>query len=283
MIFRTDLAVEEHEHINGQIPDGVEYHTYRDEPVTVTRISITSDAGAQLLHKPMGQYITLELPPFSDHVDDDNRCAPIVARELTRLLPAEGCVLVVGLGNRAITPDAVGPETAQRVIATRHLKGEWARVAGLEALRPVTAVVPGVMGNTGIEPAEFLQGLIRQINPCCVLAIDALAAQSPHRLGCTIQLCDSGISPGSGVHNARPALSRETLGIPVAALGIPTVIDAGAFLPDDAPLPQSSAGMIVTPREIDLLIRRSSLMAAAAINSALQPSLSFREILQLMA
>ncbi len=274
MNHRTDLALEEAD----RVPDaaGIDRRQHRAGAATVTQITVRTASAAQRLRKPVGRYVTVEVPRFSDHADDENRLAPVIARELRRLIPS-GSALVAGLGNAAITPDAVGPQTAAHVIATRHLRGEFARAAGLDQLRPVSVVTPGVMGCTGIETAEFLRGIVRESAPDFLIVIDALAAASAARLGNTVQLCDTGISPGSGVHNARPKIDRDALGVPVIAVGLPTVIDGAAL--DGAP----DAPLIVTPREIDLLLRRAAHTLGVAINLALQPTLTLPEITQLMA
>lgn len=194
-------------------------------------------------------------------------------------------MLVVGLGNEAITPDALGPQAAKMVLATRHIRGEFARTAGLEDLRPTAVMAPGVLGNTGVESGEMAEGVIAVINPAAVVAIDALAAQSLSRLGCTVQLSDTGIAPGSGVGNNRRALNRETLGIPVVAVGVPTVVDAVTLAEELTGREEAAgevtprgAGMMVTPREVDLMIRRASRLVAMSVNAALQPAYSPLEL-----
>ncbi len=287
MEFRTDLALEERE-ASPACP-GVRQEQAREGGCTVTRLAVESGEAARALRKPPGNYITLEFPPFSDHVDS-GAFARLAARELRALLPPEGAVLVAGLGNRDITPDAVGPLAAGGILATRHLRGEWARAAGLERLRPVAAVSPGVLGSTGLEAAEQVLAVVRQIRPAAVVAIDALAARSLSRLGCTVQICDTGIAPGSGVQNARPRLDRGTLGVPVVALGVPTVVDAatlarellGCAPPGEAVAPRG-APMFVAPREIDLLVHRAAALAALAVNLALQPELSPEDLRALTA
>lgn len=282
MNTRTDLALEEAERI--ATTDGTNRIHRQKGPATVTQITIRTAAAAQRLHKPIGRYITVEVPRFSEHADDENRLAPIIAQELRHLIPRKGSALIAGLGNASITPDAVGPETAEKVIATRHLRGELAQAAGLDRLRPVSVVTPGVMGCTGIETAEFLRGIVRESAPDFLIVIDALAAASTARLGNTVQLSDTGISPGSGVHNARPKIDRSALGIPVIAIGLPTVIDAGALLDaENAGAVSHPGALIVTPREIDLLLRRATHTLSMAINLALQPMLDITEIQQLMA
>ena len=220
--------------------------------------------------------------------------------ELSALLPETGLVLVAGLGNRAITPDALGPQTAEQVLATRHIHGEIARITGLDGLRPVAVVSTGVLGCTGVETRELLTALAREFRPSAVIAVDALAARSLGRLGCTIQLSTGGISPGSGVNNARPQLSRETVGVPVIGIGVPTVVDAATIVNDTmenfiAALESSDSlkgvgnvlrsysagekyefvkeliaphlnGMYVTPKDVDEMIHQISHTLAEALN-----------------
>ncbi len=265
MEYRTDLALEYTEPTSQRVE--------KRKNCTITRIR---ENGAD--------YITLEVPAISDHIDSGDELLHQLRDELSALLPETGLVLVAGLGNRAITPDALGPQTAEQVLATRHIHGEIARITGLDGLRPVAVVSTGVLGCTGVETRELLTALAREFRPSAVIAVDALAARSLGRLGCTIQLSTGGISPGSGVNNARPQLSRETLGVPVIGIGVPTVVDAGTLAADllgrAAPKDKVSprgASMVVTPREIDLLITRAARMVAMAINTALNPTLSVEE------
>lgn len=258
---RTDLAVEA----------GVsQQKTYEFERNGVRFSRLTVDrAVAEHIGKPAGEYITATVPPLSDNDDDLQQKARAIGEELRRLLPPTGMVLVVGLGNEAITPDALGPRTAAGVLATRHIAGEWARSVGLSELRPCAVMTPGVLGNTGVESGEMVAGVCRTVCPVAIIAVDALAARSVSRLGCTVQLSDTGIAPGSGVGNNRQALCRETLGIPVIGVGVPTVVDAEVIGDDDD---ASGAAMMVTPREIDLVIDRASRLLAMTIHAALQPS-----------
>lgn len=287
MIFRTDLALEEQESAQGEI-DGVEQERERDGGCVITRIGVRTNEASRRLRKPCGEYITVEMPAISDHIDGQNVYMTRTAQELQRLIPGEGLVLVAGLGNRAITPDALGPQAAGMVLATRHIRGELARVAGLEGLRPVAVAAPGVLGNTGFEAAELLKGLVRQLEPEAVVAVDALAARSLARLGRTVQLSDTGISPGSGIGNARKELTEQTLGVPVIGVGVPTVVDAATLAADllggqglegiEQKISPDGASMVVTPREIDLLVSRAAKLVAMAINLALNPQLSVEEI-----
>jgi spore protease len=190
------------------------------------------------------------------------------------MLP-KGPVLVAGLGNNDITPDAIGPRTVRQVLATRHIGGELARENGFDALRPTAAIAPGVLGQTGMEIAEIIRALAATLKPAAVIAVDALAAGDVSRLGTTIQISSAGISPGSGVMNAREELSEKSLGLPVISVGVPTVIDAAA-------LTGSSTPMMITPRDIDLLVGRAGKALSLIINKALQPELSFEEIAYLV-
>jgi spore protease len=209
-----------------------------------------------------------------------------LAEEIKKLLPKEGLVLIAGLGNYQVTPDALGPKTASLTFATRHIQGEIARSTGLDGLRPVAVLAPGVLGQTGMETGEILASLCKELKPSAVIVVDAMASRKTERVGTTIQICDTGISPGSGVGNARPQLNSETLGVPVIAMGVPTVVDAKTLAADLAMQSgaqesaveklQNSAephgtAMIVTPREIDLLIERAAKLLSLAINTALHP------------
>lgn len=268
MNFRTDLAME------NTAPS--KQTTTREDGCTVTRIR---DGGAT--------YVTMEVRALSDNIDSGNTLLGRIARELAALLPAKGTVLAAGLGNRSVTPDALGPLAAERVLATRYIKGELARVTGLEDLRAVAVVSPGVLGTTGIEASEVIKAVVQQIRPAAVIAVDALAARSPARLGCTVQISSVGISPGAGVGNARPRIDESTLGVPVVSMGIPTVVDAATLASDllgkEAPeqVTPRGASMMVTPREIDLIISRGARLLGMAINRALNPSLTVEEFAEL--
>ena len=284
MQLRTDLAIEAPGITSPQ--NGVSLSTSHYRDARISRIAITTEEAAEHLERPVGEYITVELPPLSDNEEDLEEYATCIGRELAVLLPKDGPVLVVGLGNRAITPDALGPEAAARVLATRHISGELARAMKLTGLRPTAVTVPGVLGQTGIETGEIVHGLCRSVQPSAVIAIDALAAGQVSRLGCTVQLCNTGIAPGSGVGNNRRALNRQLLGVPVIGVGVPTVVDArslaveltGDYESEEAVSPRGAA-MMVTPREIDLIIRRSAQLLAMSVHSALHPDYSPRELM----
>lgn len=277
MNFRTDLAVEQ---ITDTLPSGVHVEK-RGEIFEITEITIADDRHRQSLGKGRGKYITLESGSLSRFSDDYEDMAQELADEIRPLVP-DGEIFVVGLGNRDITPDAVGVQTAEKVLATRHLRDELdsEEEEFLTSLRRVSTFAGGVMGQTGIETAEIVKAVCSLIKPSAVIAVDALACSDISRLGTTIQISDSGISPGSGVSNARRELSQANLGIPVIAVGVPTVVDmhtivrslAGVEIEEDLP------NMMVTPRDIDRLTERASQLIAFGINLALQPSLTFDDV-----
>lgn len=284
---RTDLALEAAEAIDLSkvSPEDVVKEEKQKENLRITRIEIKSDHGAELLGKPKGQYITAEVPNLSDNDKQMEQMAIDICDEIQFMLPKEGTILVVGLGNAAVTPDALGPLTADMILATRHIQGEFARSAGMEGLRPTAVTIPGVLGKTGVETSEVVKGLCETIKPAAVIAVDALAARSLSRLGKTVQICNTGISPGSGVGNDRKALNQEFLGIPVIGMGVPTVVDAEVIAMEltGTNKPETTAPngtqMMVTPREIDLIIERASRLTAMIINAVLQTEYSPLELI----
>ena len=278
MVFtaiRTDLALEAKalwEKSAGETTElsGGRARERESEGLPVTQVDILDEQGQAALGKPIGRYVTVELPRFDR---DPRRPARAVAQELRALLPeGEGGVLVAGLGNRAVTPDALGPRAADRLLLTRHLIANLPAQFG--ACREVSAVTPGVLATTGIETLEIVRGAVSHVRPSLVIAVDALAAGSMERLCRTVQLSDTGLVPGSGVGNRRAAFSSETLGVPVLSVGVPTVVDASALC-DSA-----DERMIVTPRDIDAQIAWLGSILADAINLALHPSFSAEEIAQ---
>ncbi len=289
MDFRTDLAVEKSEAFGHALPEGVRCATENVRDLKITRIEVLSAAGAEALGKPQGRYVTVEVPPFKRSADIPDETVETLARELRRLLLADGTVLVAGLGNADITPDALGPKFSSLVFATRHIGQELAASAGLGALRPVVSLVPGVLGKTGMETGELLRGAVESVRPAAVVTVDALAARRLARLGCTVQMADTGVTPGSGVGNARAELNEACLGVPVIALGVPTVVDAATLVhdltaePPDGSFAREGADMMITPREIDLVIDRAARLLALSVNKALQPHLSPRDILLLVS
>ncbi len=283
MQTRTDLAWEAAESCVDV--KGVRRSEWDEKGVHLSRLMVAKEAES-VLGKPAGEYVTALLSPLTDHEDELETVATVLGEVLRECLPPSGMVLVVGLGNRAITPDALGPLTAQHVLATRHIRGEFARSVGLDNLRPTAVITPDVLGNTGIESSETVAGICRMIHPDAVIAVDALAAKSLERLGCTVQLCDSGIAPGSGVGNNRRALCREQLGVPVIGLGVPTVVDAATVARELTGAEQESiephgTAMMVTPREVDLMVDRAARLLAMTIHVALQPDYSPLDLLSL--
>ncbi len=284
MNFRSDLALECREPLTKQQQQGLRFHEEAAEGCRITRLEVLNQTGANSIGKPIGTYITVELPPLSEYAQVYGYGMECVTRALSTMLPKEGAVLVVGLGNDNMTPDALGPRCCELVLATRHITDELAKSAGLGSLRPVCSLTPGVLGRTGMESAELVAAAVRSTQSAAVLTVDALAARKLSRLGCTIQLSDSGIVPGSGVGNARLELSRKSLGVPVISLGVPTVVDAATLVADltqkNEAIPEG-ADMMVTPREVDLLIERAAKLCAMAINRALQPHICTEDFLSL--
>lgn len=273
MAVRTDLALEAKtlwEESAGETTklEGVRARTRQRGGTEITELDILDERGEKALGKPAGRYLTMELPRYDR---DIRKPAEVLAQELRDLLRDDkGSVLVVGLGNRAVTPDALGPQTVSRLFLTRHLIENLPAQFG--ACRCVCALTPGVLATTGIETLEVVRGAIEHVKPTAVLAIDALAAGSMERLCRTVQLTNTGIVPGSGVGNRRAAFDRESLGVPVYSLGVPTVVDA-----TDG---QAEAQLIVTPRDIDAQIRFFSGVLAGGVNLALHPDFDFEDFAQ---
>lgn len=290
MPFRTDLAIESSGLEEGKLPAGVRQKQYAFGNLTIHSVNIADEEAASVIGKPIGDYITITAPPFHNAVEITEEEIDVIAGKIGELLPESGLVLVVGLGNNDITPDAIGPRTVHQVLATRHISGELAQQSGLDGLRAAAAIAPGVLGQTGIETSEIIASVVSRIHPVAVVVIDALAARSAARLGRTIQIASTGISPGSGVMNARKELSEETLGVPVVSVGIPTVVDAATLAGDlleggDDDLEARRAlfepggqTMMITPREIDALIGHACRTLSLAVNKALQPQLTLEEI-----
>ena len=273
---RTDLALEQRE-MHTSLPDGVDCEEFKKGEALITKITIKDEIGAATLKKPIGIYTTVEVPPFTDNFKNEELISAIT-ESLKELIPSKGSALVVGLGNREITPDALGPKVASGILATRQITDEIRRISGIEGMRNVSVLAPGVLGQTGIEAFNLLHAVTGEIKPAFLIVIDALASRYLKRLGCTVQMSDSGIEPGAGVGNARREISRKTLGVPVIAVGVPTVVDAATLVSDltggsgEIANPEGRQ-MIVTPREIDLLISRASALIADCINRALHPNI----------
>jgi spore protease len=323
---RTDLALEVYEKNQQDIKrsrtvrtypygEGVEVEEDGNENIHVTRVKIISRQGEENIGKPMGNYITLDVPKLKENDRDlyEQTCRA-VAYELQRFinLREKDTVLIVGLGNWNITPDALGPKVSSYLMVTRHLH-EYLPEQVDDGVRPVCAIAPGVLGLTGIETSDIVKGVVDRVRPALVIAIDALASRKMDRINTTIQIADTGISPGSGVGNKRAELSEKTIGIPVIAIGVPTVVDAATMANDtielviDSLMAQSEEGsdfykmlknldqndkynlikevlepysgnLVVTPKEMDEVIERVSKVVANGINLALHKNIGFGDI-----
>lgn len=284
MNIRTDLALERREmHTSDDIP-GVKITNFSNDDCTATVIDILDENGKEALQKPIGKYITLEMEEFPDSATVCDGRIDMLCNMLDRLIPKEGTVLIAGLGNADITPDAIGPKCADRILATRHIGETGISQLQLPPLRSVAIISPGVTGKTGIETGEIIAGIKEKIKPSAIIIIDALAARSIERLGTTVQLCNTGIEPGSGVGNRRKAINEETMGVPVIAIGIPTVVDAATLSYDltGKEVTDSKYGnMMVTPKNTDMLTVGGANLISLALNSVLQKNLTREEIISL--
>lgn len=280
--FRTDLAIERRE-ISPHPDDGLLIKDNFVGNIKITAIEVLNKKGEQAIKKPKGHYITIEAKRFDSGLPIDKELSSVIKDELLKLIP-KGNALICGIGNEKITPDALGPESISHILATRHIGEELAKSIGFDNLRSVTAISPGVLGQTGMETEEIIKAVIDKVKPDFLIVIDALASRTIKRLGKTIQISDTGIVPGSGVSNARNELSEKTLGIPVISIGIPTVVDANTLINDIADnntVYKGAKQMIVTPKEIDLLISQSARLVSHAVNCALQPDIDEDALLML--
>jgi spore protease len=315
--IRTDLALESRELFkegkSEEVP-GVEAETKQLEGISVTRVKITTQQGSETLGKPMGSYTTLEVPELKEGFKDLNeRTANVLANELRAVanISGQATVLIVGLGNWNVTPDALGPKVVSRIAVTRHLI-EYAPEYIDKVTRSVCSLAPGVLGLTGIETGEIIRGVVEKIKPDVVIAIDALASRRMERVSTTIQIADTGITPGSGVGNKRMGLNKMTLGVPVIAIGVPTVVDAATLTSDtlnlmiDTMTKETTEGsefykllqkmsesdkyalikeilspymgdLVVTPKEIDSIISNVSEVVADGINIAVHGTMDNAE------
>ena len=295
---RTDLALEARESIGKAQEElrGITVEEYDREEIQVhiTRVVISSKNGARAMNKPMGNYITLEAPAMQEADEDYHReISRELANQIKSILPGsdrEQSILVVGLGNRDVTADALGPGVVDNLFVTRHIVKEYGKAAyNKERMNMVSGIVPGVMAATGMEAAEIVKGVVEQTGPDLIIVVDALDARSTKRLNRTIQVTDTGIQPGSGVGNHRNALTQENLGVPVIAVGVPTVVDAATIVGDaidklkkEAAQPGQFIGtdsirsmselnnMYVTGKNIDEIIKRLSFTISEALNMALE-------------
>ena len=292
---RTDLALEAKELWAESAEketklEGVRARDSLREGYQVTTVDILDEQGASSLGKPVGSYVTVQLEALARREEDAfGRAARAIAAELNGLLklPEEATCLGVGLGNRASTPDAIGPGVADHTMVTRHLVEQVPEHFG--SFRPVAALAAGVLGTTGVESGELVKAVAEKIRPGCIIAVDALASRSMDRVCTTVQLANTGIVPGSGVGNHRAALNRETLGVPVIAVGVPTVVDAGTLAADilaeagqegldPEALAGAGDGLMVTPRDIDQRVADLVKVIGYGINLALQPGLTIEDV-----
>lgn len=318
MSIRTDLAVEAkelYEKESSRKIQGVEVSKREKEEIKITSVKVVTDEGERAIGKPKGTYITIDMPRLihydAEAMDD---VSEVLSEELSKLIKLEDSMtaLVVGLGNWNITPDALGPKVISKIMVTRHLK-ELVPNSIDERIRPVCALAPGVLGLTGMETSEIIKGVVNKIKPNLIICIDALASRKMERVNSTIQIGTTGISPGSGVGNRRMEISEKTLGIPVIAIGVPTVVDAATMANDtidmvlDEMIRTAEQGgkfydmlksvdkdekqkmireilhpyvgnLMVTPKEVDMIIDSISKIIANGINISLQPALDKDDI-----
>lgn len=287
-MVRTDLALEAKESVSekeaGLHGVNVEENYDPETNIRVTHVSIDTKNAAKVLSKPMGQYITIEAPNMVESDEDYHReISLVLARELRKMLPGEEIsVLVVGLGNRDVTADALGPQVVDNLFVTRHVVKTYGKAAFQDGLvNQVSCVEPGVTARTGMDAAEIIQGVVRQTEPDALVVVDALAARSIKRLNRTIQITNTGIQPGSGVGNHRSSLTRESMGLPVIAIGVPTVVDAATIVADAlGGIGKESreingfgelSNLYVTSKDIDGVMKYLSYTLSEGLNIAFDP------------
>ncbi len=316
--IHTDLAVENKELYgdgeNKEI-EGVSVEVEERETYSITRVEVLDKSGMETMRKPIGKYITIDVPSL-DKTDGDlkDEISQALAKEILglKINKPDSKILIIGLGNWNITPDALGPKVVERVLVTRQYFVNYSKDSD-ETMSNVAAMSPGVMGMTGIESIDIVKGIVDKIKPDLLIAVDALASRKMNRINTTIQLSDTGISPGSGVGNKRMALNQETLGIPVISMGIPTVVNAATIVSDTLDLIIDSlketaekgkefykllddlsaedryslieevlnpymANTIVTPKEIDTIIDDLSIIIANGLNIALHPGIDLKDV-----
>ena len=299
---RTDLALELHQMCAGKNAgkfSGIKVDEKAEGSIKITKIDVLDKEGSEILGKPMGRYITVESPEIKYDIDEYEKTCVILADLIREMSGDSKRTLVVGLGNKQITPDALGPLVTEKLMVTGHIK-DSEDVLG-DAISAVFSIAPGVLGTTGIESAEVIKGVVERVKPDVVIAVDALASRSIDRISTTFQVSDTGINPGSGVDNKRKALSEETLGVRVIAIGVPTVVDAKTVAIEsidtallemgEDELDEMKKGemikehigkeigsLMVTPKDIDMVIEKTSKTVANGINLALHRNLTFKDI-----
>ena len=322
----TDLAVELHEMISDDVRQDVEEECEIEgvrlevkqtpkEDIKVTWVEILNEQGSKEMGKPIGNYVTVESQAMRENdVDTHEEIIKIVSENMAKLykLDKESSILIVGLGNWNVTPDALGPKVISKVLVTRHIS-ESLPEAISQNTRRVSAISPGVMGITGIETSEIVKGIVDRVKPDIVIAIDALASRSTSRINTTIQMSDTGVAPGAGMGNKRMVINQETMGVPVIAIGVPTVVDAATLINDTMDsmledmisyvekgsefyemlkdlgadnrypvikdiLDPYAGNMFVTPKEVDAVIERLSNIIANSINISVHPGITKEDI-----
>jgi spore protease len=320
--IRTDMADESRAAGPGArmiqqqgVQDGIRVEQNGDQQVSITRVHVVSPLGEQNTGKPMGTYITMDMPQIRERSRDlYEKACRMLARELENLIQINDrdTVLVVGLGNWNVTADSLGPRVSSHLMVTRHLH-EYLPQEIDDGVRPVCAIAPGVLGLTGIETGHIIKGVVDQIKPALVIAVDALASRNMNRVNASVQLANTGIAPGSGIGNKRMAIAQETLGVPVIAIGIPTVVDAATIVSDtidlmiDSMINQSatdsglytmlsnidrdekyqtiisllepySGNLVVTPKDTDEIVEYLSKLVANGINMALHKNIDAKDV-----
>ena len=281
MNIRTDMALEAHELSRGEAPeiDGVKVEKKSYGKITRTVVDIINDKGAKAIGKQTGRYITIDAPDLKYSLDDYEKVCQLLSEDIKKMCNGK-TTLVVGLGNRAITPDALGCAVVDELVITSHIKKHMPEALD-ESYSSVSAIAPGVMGTTGIETLEIVKGVTEKVNPDTIIAVDALAGADIKRVCTSIQIADTGIAPGSGIGNNRDGLNEQSLGVKVIAIGVPTVI--AAELISGNSLPEEFSSVMVTTKDIDLVIERMSKTVANGINMALHKNISFREIEEMVS
>ena len=323
---RTDLALEAKEiyqekHRKEKDIDGIEVINEIDNDIKVTTVKVKDENGARKIGKPKGNYVTIDIPEFTAYDGETmDRVSQVVSEILGRMIniDVEKTALVVDLGNWKVTPDALGPKVTEGIMVTRHLKTVMPEIMN-DSVRPVCSIAPGVLGITGVETVEIIKGTVERVKPDVVICIDALAARRVERVNTTIQIGDTGISPGAGVGNNRKQINEDNLGVKVIAIGVPTVVDAVTIANDtidmvvDSLMNNASSGndfykmlgsldkneksslirevlsskslgeMIVTPKDIDLIINSLAKIISNGINMAVQPNMDMEDINKFMS
>ena len=299
--IRTDLAAEALDGNKKGIPEGAEIKSSRCDNISMEHLKIKNENAKKEIGKPIGNYLTLTVPFLGTSFFPSEKELTFLKNAFSSILPERifskekeaSSVLVAGIGNESITPDALGPLVCEKILATRHIGKELMEEIGLSSLLPVSVLKTSVLGQSGIDASELILAVSKKIKPSAVIVIDALCSRSTNRIGTTIQISDSGISPGSGVGGARPEISEKTLGVPVIAIGIPTVVDGVTIALDllrekdillkKAILSKKSENdteknLMVTPKDIDKIVKNGSELISLMINSSIQKNLSKDDI-----